>query len=303
MKKSLSTVLAILSVFAFNTLPLSAQDVWHKYAGNPVMEVGAAGSWDYDVLETPSVINNGSTYEMWYAGYGSVGWQIGHATSPDGIAWTKHAGNPVLTQGATGEWDQKAVGSPGIIYDGTTYKMWYNGRDSSNVQSIGYATSVDGINWTKHANNPIIVLSQGWEGTSLIGDPSVIFNGTTYKMWYHANPDNAAIGYATSTDGIAWTKYANNPVLEGTASESEWDLFVIYPDVILVDMGSSRLTMPSLSVPSLLVNFARGEDVVTTIVDGKILMQEREILFLDEFELTKEFSSARAGLIDRIGLK
>jgi 5-methylthioadenosine/S-adenosylhomocysteine deaminase len=73
-------------------------------------------------------------------------------------------------------------------------------------------------------------------------------------------------------------------------------------DVILVDMGSSRLTMPSLSLPSLLVNFARGEDVVTTIVDGKILMRDREILFLDEYELTREFSIARAGLLKRIGL-
>jgi len=73
-------------------------------------------------------------------------------------------------------------------------------------------------------------------------------------------------------------------------------------DVILVDMGSSRLTMPSLSVTSLLVNFARGEDVVTTIVDGKILMRDREILFLDEYELTREFSIARAGLLKRIGL-
>jgi len=73
-------------------------------------------------------------------------------------------------------------------------------------------------------------------------------------------------------------------------------------DVILVDMSSSRLTTPSLSVPSLLVNFGRGEDVVTTIVDGEILMRDHKILFLDEYELTREFSAARADLLERIGL-
>ncbi len=73
-------------------------------------------------------------------------------------------------------------------------------------------------------------------------------------------------------------------------------------DVIIIDLGDPRMTMPSLSVPSLLVNFARAEDVVTTIVDGKVLMRDREILVLDETEVIKEFSKARAGLLDRIGI-
>ena len=73
-------------------------------------------------------------------------------------------------------------------------------------------------------------------------------------------------------------------------------------DVIIVDLGDPRMTMPSLSVPSLLVNFARAEDVVTTIVDGKILMRDREILILDEAEILREFSSARATLHERIGI-
>lgn len=73
-------------------------------------------------------------------------------------------------------------------------------------------------------------------------------------------------------------------------------------DVILVDMGNSRLTMPSLSVPSLLVNFARTEDVVTTIVDGKILMRDREILVLDEDVLVKEFKAVRSDLLGRVGI-
>jgi len=73
-------------------------------------------------------------------------------------------------------------------------------------------------------------------------------------------------------------------------------------DVIIVDLDDPRMTMPSLSVPSLLVNFAKSGDVSTTIVDGKILMRDKEILFLDEEQLLKEFRESRAALLNRVGV-
>lgn len=74
-------------------------------------------------------------------------------------------------------------------------------------------------------------------------------------------------------------------------------------DLILVDLDDSRLATPSLSLPSLVVNYARAEDVVTTIVNGKVIMHDRKILVLDENELVREFTQARAGLLGRIGIK
>jgi 5-methylthioadenosine/S-adenosylhomocysteine deaminase len=73
-------------------------------------------------------------------------------------------------------------------------------------------------------------------------------------------------------------------------------------DVIIVDLADPRMTMPSLSVPSLLVNFAKSSDVATTIVDGKILMRDKEILVLDEEQLLKEFRKNRAALLKRVGV-
>ena len=70
-------------------------------------------------------------------------------------------------------------------------------------------------------------------------------------------------------------------------------------DVILIDLKASRLAMPCLSVPSLLVNLAKSDDVATTIVDGQILMRDKEILFLDEAQLVKEFAEIRADLINQ----
>jgi 5-methylthioadenosine/S-adenosylhomocysteine deaminase len=73
-------------------------------------------------------------------------------------------------------------------------------------------------------------------------------------------------------------------------------------DLIIVDLDDPRMTTPTLNLPSLLVNFAKKEDVVTTIVNGKVLMKDRKILFLDEEKLVEEFKQTRAGLLERTGI-
>ena len=59
--------------------------------------------------------------------------------------------------------------------------------------------------------------------------------GSVYKMWYRGcneGYENCAIGYATSPDGVNWTKPRGNPVLTG--DPGEWDEgFLAYPAVIV----------------------------------------------------------------------
>ncbi|MBC8232067.1 hypothetical protein H8E77_21175 [bacterium] len=63
--------------------------------------------------------------------------------------WTKYSENPVLDVGADGEWDDTGVIRPNVIFNNGVYQMWYAGHDGTNWR-IGYATSDDGITWTKH---------------------------------------------------------------------------------------------------------------------------------------------------------
>jgi hypothetical protein len=65
--------------------------------------------------------------------------------------------------------------------------------------------------WTRSAGNPILSPVLAWEETA-VSEPSVLQDGGTLKMWYSGGWANPAIGYATSTDGSTWTKYASNPV-------------------------------------------------------------------------------------------
>jgi hypothetical protein len=68
-------------------------------AGTQVL-TGTAAAWDaYLIFFTPFYITSGGTWHAIYTGYTSSAaatpGQLGHATSPDGITWTKDAANPV----------------------------------------------------------------------------------------------------------------------------------------------------------------------------------------------------------------
>lgn len=230
--------LAALLIFPFAStlfLPQPARALgetgWEKLGATPIIPLGATGAWDAAAAGEPSVIKDGTTFKMWYSGQDANGaFRIGLATSSNGTTWTKHTGNPVLATGASGSWDAVGVASPSVIKDGAnSYKMWYTGRDASDVGRIGLATSTDGIAWTKHVSNPVLNTSGAGGNFELnsVGAPTVILDGTTFMMWYTGKNGTdilgtLSIGLATSPDGITWTKQGNNPVMiRGTPSSWE----------------------------------------------------------------------------------
>ena len=186
---------------------------WTKDANNPILE-GTEGEWDENGVGAPFVIKMGSNdYRMWYHNRDLTG--IGYATSADSINWTKYAGNPVLSPGVVGAWDSEQVADPNVLFDGTTYHMWYAGN-SGNGWQIGYAWSADGITWNKSVSNPLLSpgASGAWDEYS-VSEPNVLFDGALYRMWFSGCQDGWHMqrGYATSLDGITWGKYPGNPVL------------------------------------------------------------------------------------------
>jgi 5-methylthioadenosine/S-adenosylhomocysteine deaminase len=73
-------------------------------------------------------------------------------------------------------------------------------------------------------------------------------------------------------------------------------------DIVLVDLDAPHI-MPVHRVPSALVYNANGSDVDTVIVDGKVLMQGKELLFVDEKALLAECRQANRRLFERAGIK
>jgi len=209
---------------------------WTRSESNPVLVLGSSGSWDGVSILDPTVLFDGSNYHMWYQGYNGSSRRIGYATSEDGVTWTKSESNPVVDLGPSGSWDSSELRSPFVILDGELYRMWYTGSNGSD-QRFGYATSTNGVSWTKHDGNPIIGrgVSGSWDSVWM-ASPRVLMNGSLYEMMYSAfDGSNVRIGYATSEDGLAWTKFDENPILDQGSSGTWDDTFMFIGAVILTD--------------------------------------------------------------------
>lgn len=113
-----------------------------------VLRPGAPDQWDSLLVGRPSVIHEGGLFRMWYDGRrdlppGPLAERlptspdshrfVGHATSEDGLHWTKHQGNPVFDHDAGGV-DVERIGGD--------YLMVYESHSGTRA-----ATSPDGILW------------------------------------------------------------------------------------------------------------------------------------------------------------
>ena len=190
----------------FNTLSTA----WLKVG--PVLT--PTQSWEGTMVRDPSVLYQSGQYHMWYWNDGE---SIGYATSPDGFSWTKYDNNPVFSN----------VLRPSVVYKSGTYYLFYAKTDET---AIGLATSTN-------PQGPfidqgcVLSASQTWE-SGMIRGPSVWYDSEAklFKLWYSAGSispadvpwtEPAAIGYATSPDGMIWTKYDRNPVMQGL-SDGSW---------------------------------------------------------------------------------
>ena len=198
---------------------------WTKYPGNPVLT--ATVGWEGEWLGHPHVVKDGSTYKMWY---GPGDEKVGYAWSSDGIHWTKYAENPIL-EGTPGTWDEDGIAAPFVIRFGfNDYRMWYQSGGQ-----IGYATSTNGVEWTKHITPALTPEATGAWDDERVADPNVLFYGMTYHMWYSGGDGDAIrIGYASSSDGIHWNRSASNPLLSYGAP-GEWDEFGVSESNVLFD--------------------------------------------------------------------
>ncbi len=112
---------------------LAGSDHFASYTKNPVLQSGAKGGWDAGALGSMTVLKVGKVLHMYYEAWGIRGHssqdyrslQIGHATSRDGLHWTKDPANPVLPKGTASAWDREGTWDPFVLYEDDMFKMWY----------------------------------------------------------------------------------------------------------------------------------------------------------------------------------
>lgn len=174
---------------------------WQKHGTDPVIAYGDSAEFDLVSLFRPVVIVEDSLFKMWYKGISADGAvTIGYATSSDGTIWTKYSGNPVIVTGVPGAFDDLIIVTGDIILHNGKFHLWYTAANSNLDKSIGYATSTDGVNWTKYENNPVIAPGETWEATRLLAGSVLYSQEDGFTMWYVGGPIHvgAAIGIAFS---------------------------------------------------------------------------------------------------------
>jgi hypothetical protein len=116
------------------------------------------------------------------------------------VKWKLRPGNPVFAGEGPGHWDVKIRERGWIMRDGDVYRLWYTGYDGTQegIKRLGYATSPDGLKWTRSAKNPLI--ADRW-----VEDMTVVVHDGIYYMFAEGKDDNHT-ELLTSKDGIDWKR-------------------------------------------------------------------------------------------------
>ncbi|HLH42824.1 MAG TPA: hypothetical protein VKV74_07555 [Bryobacteraceae bacterium] len=101
---------------------------WEKLRSNPILELGALGSFDERGLGEPAVWSSGGYYWMLYTGRDRAERRrLGLARSLDGAHWEREPG--FVAEGAQ-DWDREAVCDPTVELTGEgAIRVWFGGGD------------------------------------------------------------------------------------------------------------------------------------------------------------------------------
>jgi beta-1,2-mannobiose phosphorylase / 1,2-beta-oligomannan phosphorylase len=99
-----------------------SRGLWRQLGDGPILKPELP--WETRCLEAPTLCQRGDTLFLFHAGgYNNDPQQVGVATSKDGVSWKRLSHQPLLPNGAPGEWNSSESGHPGIFVD-TDGRTW-----------------------------------------------------------------------------------------------------------------------------------------------------------------------------------
>ena len=158
------------------------------------------------------------------------------------------------------EGDLFLAGDPTVVRDGDRLRMFYTCVAGATRSGLCEVTSPDGIAWT-----PVASIVPGLDGVVLAGNAgewdenletaSAVVEGGDVRLYYSGyrpldasgERPPAALGVATSTDGVAFTRAAGGPVLQPTPGGYDGD--DIFSASVFHDGGTTRTVYVGWCVP------------------------------------------------------
>ena len=137
------------------------------------------------------------------------------------------ADRPIIELGRHGSWDRIRADNPFVVVEHDRLYCFYKGLNKpeslGGVQRIGLATSIDGIEWKKPLDRPVLLEGPkgAWDSRG-VKLPMVFKHDGQYFLFYSGlGGSKKQIGLATSTDLLHWKKIDSNPILK--ARPGSWD--------------------------------------------------------------------------------
>jgi hypothetical protein len=209
----------------------------HEVIGRATSTDGV--SWSVDDAPTnggailQSAVYDGAQYYLYSTIYGAPGLRL--ATSTDGVTFAWPGVEPPVIED---------VYAAAVILDAGVFRAWYLVPSGS-----FYATSVDGRAWTVVG--------------AIVGPrpETVVHDASGYHGWYQDGWRD--FGYATSSDGLTWTKHG---VSLTTGAPGTWDESSISGPAAIQDGDSLRLYYAGGSYPredGMRIGFAQAQSGFT----------------------------------------
>jgi hypothetical protein len=212
---------------------------WEPLGTNPTYITPDAG-WNRDSLGAVNVVwdSNDSQYVLTYQGvnFTTDANGLGILTSPDGQGWTPaNDGKPLLNLsdvigGVTYCWPLALAHDP----DGGFFGYIGGGRGAGDDKCEIYYYGGPDLGSLRPENDaPILPAGQGIHDEKGTSSAAVVKLEDTWYMFYvginrwepipgtnFVAPFNTSLNLATSPDGLNWTKYEDNPILEVSVVDS-----------------------------------------------------------------------------------
>jgi len=169
---------------------------FQRFSQGPIIDRSPA---DPFTISYPWVIRHGANdWHMWYGSNLSWGAELAdmshvikHATSTDGINWTRDGATTISFKDAS----EYAMARPSVMIDRGLHRMWFACRGDR--YRIGYAESKDGLTWSRRDEAVGIAPAEsGWD-SEMICYPCVFQHAGRHYMAYNGN------GYGKSGFGLA----------------------------------------------------------------------------------------------------
>lgn len=168
-------------------LAVSTDGFSFKKNPKPVLSPTNDGSWESTAVADPYLlVHEGSLYLYYLGNNGALIQRMGVAKSTDGITWARSNANPIFDVGAQGAFDENGLGEPSVAYQYPYFYMLYTGRAASEYRNVGYAVSLDGVQWRKISSAGLMDASKigPWASKVICDTTFYPANGGKWNVWF-----------------------------------------------------------------------------------------------------------------------